>query len=223
MTDAEYKTTVERLRKTVKERLERSPGCHDFEHVARVARNALELAALEKDGDVRVIETAALTHDIARPEEMESGGKICHAQKGSEIVAGILKEAGFTDTGFMEKVRLCVLRHRFRGKNKPVTIEEKIVYDADKLDSAGAVGIGRAFHFAGRIGAGLHNTEAEALASPAYGRGDTAYREYLVKLSKIPERVMTASGKKLALERAEFMKTFFDRLNREVYGGAQAG
>jgi len=91
-----------------------------------------------------------------------------------------------------------------------------IVYDADKLDSIGAVGIGRAFHFAGRIGARLHNTAAEAVGAPAYSVEDSAYREYLVKLRHVPERMLTPSGRRLAVDRARFMDEFFHRLNDEA-------
>ncbi|HOK04922.1 MAG TPA: hypothetical protein PLN24_06695, partial [Victivallales bacterium] len=98
------------------------------------------------------------------------------------------------------------------------SIEEKIVYDADKLDSLGAIGIGRAFHFAGRIGARLHNTEQEALSSNSYTKEDTAYREYLIKMRHIPEKMLTKTGKKIALKRLKFMKLFFEKLNKEFSG-----
>ena len=88
---------------------------------------------------------------------------------------------------------------RFAGKNVLVT--------------GAAVGIGRAFHYAGKLGARLHNTAEEALNSAEYSREDTAYREYLVKLSKVPDRMTTVSGRRHAQERAEFMREFFRRMN----------
>ena len=106
-------------------------------------------------------------------------------------------------------------RHRYRGKDQPETLIDKLVYDADKLDSIGAVGIGRAFHFAGRVGARLHNPAEEALAGSEYGREDSAYREYLVKLRHVPERMLTASGRAAAEERSAFMHEFFHRLCEE--------
>ena len=86
------------------------------------------------------------------------------------------------------KIVNCVKRHRYRSSDLPVTLEEKIVYDADKLDSVGAIGIGRAFLFAGRSGAKVHNTKEDALNSESYSEEDTAYREYLVKLRHIPAK-----------------------------------
>lgn len=208
----------ERLRAYVEERLANAPGCHDFDHTLRVFNNALRIRELERTGDILVIGLAALLHDIARPEEFASGGTHCHAVLGAEMCADILEKNGYTDVSVRERVALAVRRHRFRGGEAPESIEEKIVYDADKLDSIGAVGIGRAFHFAGRVGACVHNRAEEALASAEYSEGDSAYREYLVKLRHVPERMLTASGRRLAEERTAYMHEFFAYLNAEVFG-----
>lgn len=199
--------------------LEFAPGCHDFDHTLRVLNNAREIARGElgpEDGGLfSAVELGALLHDVARPEELESGGRICHAEAGAPKAAGILRECGCSDEHLIRTVSESVRRHRFRGKNAPVSLVDKIVYDADKLDSIGAVGIGRSFHFAGRVGARLHNTEQEALSGKEYGREDSAYREYLVKLRHVPERMLTATGRTMARGRAEFMHEFFRRMNRE--------
>jgi uncharacterized protein len=89
------------------------------------------------------------------------------------------------------------------------------------LDSIGAIGIGRSFHFAGRTGARVHNRAEEALASDSYSREDSAYREYLVKLRKIRERMLTDAGRQLAEKRHAFMVAFFEELNEECFGGTE--
>ena len=91
-----------------------------------------------------------------------------------------------------------------------------MVFDADKLDGIGAIGIARSFHFAGRIGARVHNTEAEALSDSSYSREDSAYREYLVKLRYVKDKLLTESGKQMAKQRHEFMVAFFNQLNEET-------
>ena len=132
----------------------------------------------------------------------------------------LLRRLGVDDPEFLRHVADCVRTHRYRrrGDAVPATPEAKVVFDADKLDAIGAVGIGRAFHFAGRIGARVHNTEAEATGSSSYSREDSAYREYLVKLRHLHEAMLTAEGRRLARGRHRFMETFFDRLCREVAG-----
>ncbi len=199
----------------VKAKLANAPGCHDYAHTLRVLHNAELLLQTEPDANSFVVRTAALFHDFARPEELASDGKQDHAQLGADLVRIELEQLG-CEPDFVDHVTSCIRTHRYRGKLIPETLEAKIVYDADKLDSTGAFGIARAFHFAGRIGACLHNTAEEAVNSDAYGRNDSAYREYLVKLRHLPGKMLTDSGRELAKERAVFMDEFFSRLNNEA-------
>jgi uncharacterized protein len=195
------------------------PGCHDWDHTLRVFENARHLARVEK-ADPVVVDFGALLHDIGRAIELQDAGKTCHAALGGQMVPDVLGRIGITDNAFIDHVAACVRTHRYRrrGGAKPETLEAKVVYDADKLDSIGAVGIGRAFHFAGRIGARLHNSETEAVGSESYSREDTAYREYLVKLRHVHEQMLTTEGRRLAAARHRFMVGFFDRLEEEVKG-----
>ena len=199
----------------VEQKLANAPGCHDYAHTLRVLHNAELLLKTEPDANEFVVRTAALFHDFARPEELESNGRKDHAKLGAELVRKELEQLN-CDPDFVDIVTACVRTHRYRGNQIPESIEAKIVYDADKLDSTGAFGVARAFHFAGRIGACLHNTAEEAVNSSAYGENDSAYREYLVKLRHLSGKMLTESGKKLAKERAEFMDQFFTRLNDEA-------
>jgi len=118
----------------------------------------------------------------------------------------------------IEGVVHCIETHRYRGNKIPQSIEAKILYDADKLDSIGAVGIGRAFVFAGEIGAKVHNKGIDISKTKSYTEEDTAYREFMVKLKFIKKKMITEEGKRLAKERHKFMKKFFKRLDMEVDG-----
>ena len=213
------KKLYQRVWEAVRKELCDAPGCHDFDHTERVLRNARMLARQELDpSDERTflaVSLAALLHDVARPEELRSCGRICHAQAGFGKAADFLRRCGCTDEALIRKVADAVRRHRYRGKDQPETLTDRLVYDADKLDSIGAVGVGRAFHFAGRVGARLHNPAEEALTGSEYGREDSAYREYLVKLRHVPERMLTSAGRAAAEERAAFMHEFFRRLCEE--------
>jgi uncharacterized protein len=175
------------LMEIAKEKLCSMGDGHDFDHTLRVLKCGEKLLKELPLADALVVKTAIILHDIARPLESESNGKICHAQKGAELIPELLKPFNL-DEEFVQKVANCVKCHRYRNDTKPTSLEEKIVYDADKLDSIGAIGIGRAFLFAGNNGARLHNTKEEALNSKEYSKEDTAYREYLVKLSLLMMR-----------------------------------
>lgn len=211
-----YEKTFKKLSERVRDFLSKSPRCHDWDHTIRVLNNARMLAKAEKKVDTRVVEIAALFHDIARADELSIQGKICHAKKGAEMTRQILLDEGLNEE-FIEKVAKCVKRHRFRSGAIPQTIEEKIVYDADKLDSLGAVGIARAFLFAGRIGAKVHNTPEEALNSKSYSENDTAYREYLFKLKDLPKKMLTETGREIGRRKVLFMDKFFKKLDEEIY------
>lgn len=217
------KEKFDALKKCVKTRLESAPGCHDWAHTKRVLRNSRVIMARMQfiynhpKFNQLIVKCAVILHDVARPEELRSNGKLCHASLGAKLAPGILSECGFDDPAFAAKVAKCVQRHRYRGidSEKPSTLEQKILFDADKIDSIGAVGVARALHFSGRIGSKIHNSEEEALASDSYSDGDSAYREYLVKLRHIPKKMLTKPGFHLAIERANFTHEFFKRLNDE--------
>lgn len=214
--DRSYADFFARLVDDIRRRFEHHPGCHDWDHTRRVLHNARELAERE-NADARISETGTVLHDVGRLQELQDEGATCHAQLGATLVEDRIREAGVHDEAFIDAVRHCVESHRFRrrGTPPPSTIEARVVFDADKLDSLGAVGIGRAFHFAGRVGARVHNSVDEALSASSYSRNDTAYREYLVKLHRLPDRMLTESGRAIALRRHRFMVLFFRQLNGE--------
>ena len=205
------------LRKRVVGILSAHPECHGVDHTARVWWNARMLAELE-GADFAVVEYAAWLHDIGRVAEFADEGRSCHATVGAERVPHILANVGVRDDDFAAHVAECVRTHRYRRREgmEPATLEAMVVYDADKLDSMGAIGVGRAFHFAGRVGARVHNTAGEALGSESYSREDSAYREYLVKLRHIHENLLTESGRQLGERRHRVMENFFRELNRET-------
>ncbi len=214
MTEEKFSRFLPAVMEAVKKHLADSPGCHDFDHTMRVTGNALFLCEKIPEADREITILAAVLHDVARPEELASKGKVCHARQGAVIAEKILLDTE-APAELAKKVSACVRTHRYRGGETPESLEAKILYDADKLDSLGAVGVGRAFLFAGREGAKLHNTREAALAAPEYSREDTAYREYLVKLSRLPDVMLTEAGREEGEKRLAFMKNFFDQLNEE--------
>lgn len=192
-------------------------GCHGPDHTERVHKTALYIGRL-MGARLDILSAAALLHDIGRKYETRKQGKICHAEKGAELARDILTKLDFAPS-LIDEIAHCIEAHRYRGKTAPRTLEAKILYDADKLDSIGAVGIGRAFLFAGQTGARLHNdSDVDILACKPYTKEDTAYREFKFKMSKIKDRMLTPEGKRLAKERHGFMELFFERLEREVKG-----
>ncbi len=158
-----------------------------------------------------------LLHDIGRDTEFHAEGRICHAAVGAALARDVMEKLGL-EHSLAERICHCIASHRYRGEVRPQTIEAEVLFDADKLDSIGAVGIGRAFLFAGEVGARLHDPAVDPEKSQPYTPDDTAYREYLVKLRHIKDRTLTETGREIAESRHRYMTEFFDRLNKEVQG-----
>ena len=212
---------IEEVKEKAKEFFVSASGCHDWSHVERVYNLALRIAKKEK-ADINVIKLAAYLHDVGRREEMQSKGKICHVEKGVELAEKILEKYNL-DKEIIENIKHCILAHRFRNDHKPATIEAKILFDADKLDSIGAVGVGRDFLFAGSSGSNcLYTGNEKKLVKNArdfsYSKEDSALLEYYFKLKKVKSKILTKTGKKIAEERHNYMVNFFKRFELEIKG-----
>lgn len=209
--------TLGQIEKIAKKYFVGANSCHDWDHVKRVSRLALIISREEK-ADSSIVATAALLHDIKKTEEMRQKGRICHALSGAREAEKILTDLRF-DRGVVQEIKHCIEAHRYRNNIKPRTIEAKVLSDADKIDALGAVGVGRSFLFAGKVGARLHNGEIEEIGkTEMYGVNDTFYREYMVKLRHLPKIMFTKTGKKIAKERERYMKAFIKRLEEEIKG-----
>ena len=191
-------------------------GSHDWDHTERVIKLSLRIGRKER-ADLGILELAAVLHDIGREEEDRSHGRVCHGRSGAARAREILVRRG-CDPATVKAVVHCIRTHRFRRGGAPRTLEARVLFDADKLDSIGAVGVGRAFLFAGEIGARLHDRTIDVRKTEPYTREDTAYREYLVKLSRVRDRMTTEEGRRIASGRHRFMAAFFARLNKETDG-----
>ena len=178
---------------------------------------ALKIGRIE-GADLRVLDVAALLHDIGRREEDTSKGLVCHAEISAAKSRKLLAKYKLKKEE-QENILHAILSHRFRNNHEPITIEAKVLFDADKLDSIGAIGLGRIFLFAGEVGAKLYNEDrANAHKTKAYSEEDTAWRDFLVKESKVKDRMLTKTGKRIAVGRHRFMVNFFRQFWLEVDG-----
>ncbi len=209
--------TIKQITQQAKKFFDNSKWSHAWDHVVRVWNLSLYIWEKEK-ADLFVLSIASVLHDIWRNYQDQKKWKICHAEKWGELAKPLLQKYDIKPH-IIENIIHCVKAHRFRdNKNIPSTKEAKILFDADKLDSIWAVGIWRAFLFAGENWAVLHEKDINIHTTKAYSRQDTAYREYMLKLKKIKDRMLTNEWKKLAIKRDKFMKDFFERLNKEFDG-----
>ncbi len=199
-----------------------SDSAHDVEHIYRVLYNALQIAEREEKVDRDVLIAACLLHDIGRPEQF-ADPTLCHAQVGAEKAGRFLRELGFGED-FVQKVGHCIRAHRFRKNDPPVSIEAKILFDADKLDVTGALGIARSLMYKGEVTEPIYRVLPDGSISD--GTNDTSpsfFREYKFKLERLYDRFLTARGAEMARERREIAVAFYDALLREVTEGRAIG
>ena len=192
---------------------ERADAIHDFDHVLRVLALAERLAR-EENADLEIVRTATLLHDVARGH----GDRLAadHAHAGAEFARELLADH---PPEKVEAVAHAVAAHRFRTGPSPQTLEAQVLHDADKLDAIGAIGVARAFAFGGYEGQRLWaDVPPNYRESQATRHQHTPVHEYQIKLSKIKDRLLTQSARKLAEERHTFMVGFFEQLDQEVRG-----
>ena len=190
-------------------------SAHDKEHVYRVLYNALEIAKTESRVDHDILITACLLHDIGRGEQFKNP-EVCHALAGGDMAYTFLTENGF-DADFAEKVRHCIRAHRYRKSEPPQSLEAKILFDADKLDVAGALGIARTLVYRGTVGEPLYSLLPDGSVSD--GENDTEpsfFREYKFKLEKLYDKPYTQKGRELAGCRRSHAAEFYKALLGEV-------
>ena len=204
------------IRQRAAELFENARSSHDWEHTQRVCRLCWRIGPVEGAHMPSVI-MAAYLHDIGRCAQDRSRGAVCHARVGAEMARPLL--AGLPlPAAQRENIIHCIQAHRFRGPLRPRTIEARVLFDADKLDAIGAVGVARAYLFAGEVGARLHNAAGCLADTRPYSPEDTGYREYRLKLCRIKDCILTLEGRKIAGQRHAFMEAFFERFIAEYEG-----
>ena len=192
---------------------EGADAIHDFDHVLRVLALAERLAQ-EEGADLEIVRAATLLHDVARGQGDRLSANHAHAgaEFAREVLAGQPPEK-------VEAVAHAVAAHRFRSGPDPQTLEARVLHDADKLDAIGAIGVARAFAFGGYEGQRLWaDVPASYQESQATRHEHTPVHEYQIKLSKIKDRLLTESARRLAEGRHTFMVGFFEQLEQEVRG-----
>lgn len=189
-----------------------SDAAHDFDHVLRVLVLAERIGQAE-GAAMEIVRAATLLHDVARAEEERTGA--CHAKVGAERARQIL--AGYP-ADKVEAVAQAIASHRFRDDVVPQTLEAKVLYDADKLDAIGAIGIARAYALAGKRGQHLWAETPVASLSESQSADYTPVHEFIFKLSQLKEALFTTTARQIAEERHRYMVEFFARLKEEVQG-----
>ncbi|BAO55289.1 HD domain-containing protein [Nonlabens marinus] len=203
----------------VKEQLQNAEGGHDWFHMERVWKNAKLIARSESEADLLIVELGALLHDIA-DSKFHNGDETI----GPRVAREFLEK---------EKVSQAVIDHvikiieniSFKGGHvtqRFESLELDIVQDADRLDAIGAIGIARTFNYGGFKNRAIY----DPAVAPNLNMDKETYKKsasptlnhFYEKLLLLKDRMNTATGKKIARQRHDFMETYLKQFYAEWNG-----
>ena len=212
MTKPEY-TAIESYMHT-----QMQDSAHDKHHVYRVLNAALDIAnhTSAADIDMDVLIAACLLHDIGR-ERQFANPNLCHAQIGSEIACEFLISCRWPENQALH-VKECIAAHRYRSNSAPKSIEAKILFDADKLDVCGAIGIARTLIYEGHAVEPLYILDDDSNIIVDGGGADVSsfFQEYNYKLKNVYNAFFTKRAKEIAAKRQQAAINFYNSLYNEV-------
>ncbi|AWM44504.1 HD domain-containing protein [Bacillus amyloliquefaciens] len=189
------KEQLESVRNWVRDKLINERTGHDWLHISRVATLSVYMAK-EEGADLFITETALIDAKLEKSERL-TAGEVTERLAAFNIADGPIQE--ITDI-----ITRMSFRHRELLKKRPLSLEGKVVQDADMLDAIGAAGIGRAFMFAGAKGHPMYGTQTSVLAH---------IEDKLIKLKGL---MNTKTGAGLAEERHQFLLQFAARIQKEA-------
>ena len=195
---------------------------HDTAHVYRVLYTAAHLAETELQANKEVVLLAALLHDIGRGREKEMPNQH-HAAIGAKMAKEFLLENGWGQR-VADHVAECIHTHSYSHKDRPVTVEAQIVFDADKLDLSGALGVARAIAYGAEIEEPLYKVDGEGMPLPGLKEEEQSlFKEYKQKLCQMDTLFFTKEAKRIGAKRQKTMDFYFRKLKNEVDEGYDTG
>ena len=192
-----------------------SDGSHDIGHCRRVGRIARQIAgALDEPVDLLVLVAAAYLHDIVSLEKNDPRRAEASRMAASQS-RNILSGLDFPRDK-LDAVTHAIEGHSYSAGIAPRTIEAKILADADRMETLGAIGIARIFYVGGRIGTKLFNEDDPLAQNRPLDDLRFSLDHFYTKILTLAETMNTVPGRALADERTHFIKHFLSVMLSEV-------
>jgi uncharacterized protein len=217
MNDSEL---VEKTIVFVKETLKGAEGGHDWFHIQRVFNNTLLLAKDEKV-NILIVSLAALLHDIADPKFYD-GDETIGPRLAKDFLTSLNVDTKVI-THVIEIIKNMSFKNSLEKNKKPFhTKELQVVQDADRLDAIGAIGIARAFNYGGFKNRELYNPSIVPnlnMTKEEYKKSSApTINHFYEKLLLLKDKMNTNTGKKIALQRHQFMLDYLEQFYQEWNG-----
>ncbi|MEE4691789.1 HD domain-containing protein [Pseudomonas alliivorans] len=192
---------------------EKIDGSHDISHLLRVWKNVCAIRDHE-GGDARLLLAATLLHDCVAVEKnspFRSSASRLAAARATDLLTGM----GW-DEESVASVAHAIEAHSFSAQVTPLTLEAKILQDADRLDALGMIGVARVFYVSGRMGRFLYDpTDPQSTQRP-YDDQNFAVDHFHTKLLHLADSFQTRTGTSLARVRHDRLKRCLDELMEEI-------
>lgn len=188
-------------------------AAHDLSHIKRVLKNAVYLTDLENVNSWITLPAACL-HDCV-PVAKDSTLRAQGSRLAAEAAATFLASIGFPDE-LLSEVSHAIEAHSYSAGIAPRTAEARVVQDADRLDSLGAIGIARCLLVGGRLDRPLCATEDPFCDERTPDDGSYTLDHFYAKLLKLPATMQTEAGRAEAERRADLMRRYLDDLRAEI-------
>lgn len=219
--NSEQQTVVQKIADTVRNKFEGEGSGHDWWHIVRVW-NIGKRISQEEGADMYTVELAALLHDIA-DWKFHNGDETV----GPKVARELLVKEGVAEE-VIHNVCDIISRMSFHtslqntGTAAELSLEGKVVQDADRLDAIGAIGIARAFAYGGYKNRPLHNPEVKPMEHTSqesyFTNENPTINHFYEKLLLLKDRMNTATAKRLAEERHVFMERYLEHFYKEWAG-----
>lgn len=194
-------------------------GAHDLAHLQRVWHNAQRIQA-EEGGDLEILLAGVLLHDCVAVEK-NSPLRSQASRLAAEKAMPLLRQLDWPEPR-VRAVAHVIEAHSFSANITPVTLEAKILQDADRLDSLGMLGVARTFYIAGRMGSTLYDATDPLARTRDYDDKRFCLDHFQTKLLHLADGFQTPSGQRLARLRHERLQRFRDDLLEEIGLAASA-
>ena len=209
--------TMARLCAAARARCEGADAAHDWQHVARVRESAAALAR-SAGADATVCELAALLHELfnypkGHPDSRRSG-EVC-----AEHARALLRAEGI-DAETSERVAYAIAVHPFSLGVTPITLEAKVLQDADRLDAIGAIGVARCFATCADMRRPFYDPDDPWCAAREPDDKLWGVDHFAKKLLRLEAIFHTERARELARARTAFMRAFLAQLAAEIDASA---
>lgn len=193
-------------------------NAHDIFHVRRVWGTAQRLLENENNAEPLIVLTACYFHDfVTLPKNHPQRNQASSLSADQTLNVLRMHFPSFPEY-YYAPVAHCIIAHSFSANVEPITIEAKIVQDADRLEALGAIGLARVFAVSGQLNRALFDGNDPFAKNRPLNDKLWALDHFQEKLLKLPDSMQTGAGKALATYNANYLVQFMAKLSAELNG-----